>query len=246
MVTYLPRSAWGARAPEGGPGDLTPSRVEGAVLHWPGMGSRRLIKAADVAEALRGWQAYHMDDRGWSDIAYQVAVDQAGRAWTLRGLRTQSGANGNNAANEAYGAILLVVGTGEVPTPELIATTAAVLGDFRRIYPDGTKVRPHSEVRLEYTGDSTDCPGDAVRALIEAGRFEPGHTTQEDWFDMATQAELEAAVKAGTLAALREYGAALFKDEQGTADTIWDEARAHRAAELKVLDQIATNTKPAS
>jgi hypothetical protein len=206
------------------------------------MGSRRLSKAADVAEALRGWQAYHMDDRGWSDIAYQVAVDQAGRAWTLRGLRTQSGANGNNEVNEEYGAILLVVGTGEEPTPELIATTRAVVADFRELYDGGTAIRPHSAVRPS----GTDCPGDKVRALIEAGAFEPGHTTSgEDWFDMATPAQIEAAVKAGTLAALQEYGRALFSDEKGTADTLVDEAREHRAAELKVLETIATNTKAA-
>jgi hypothetical protein len=206
------------------------------------MGSRRLFKASDVAEALRGWQAYHMDDRGWSDIAYQVAVDQAGRAWTLRGLRTQSGANGNEDVNERFGAILLILGTGEVPTPAMVATTREVIRDFRELYEDGDRIEPHSAVRP----DGTDCPGDEVRALIEAGRFEPGSTSGEDWFDMATPAELEAAVKAGTLAALREYGAALFKDEQGTADTLWDEARAHRAAELKALETIATNTKPAS
>lgn len=241
MVEYLPRSAWGARAPEGGPGNLNPDEVEGAALHWPGMGARRLFKAADVAEALRGWQAYHMDDRGWSDIAYQVAVDQAGRAWTLRGLRTQSGANGDQDVNQRYGAILLIVGSGEAPTPELIATTAAVLGDFRKLYPGGTAIRPHSAVRPA----GTDCPGDAVRALIEDGRFEPGHTTQEDWFDMATEAQITAAVKAGTLAALQEYGRALFSDEKGTADTLVDEARDHRKAELSRLDAIVKNTTPA-
>lgn len=242
MVQYLPRSAWGARAPRGGPGYLTPSRVEGAVIHWPGMGSRRLFKAADVAEALRGWQAYHMDDRGWSDIAYQVAVDQAGRAWILRGLRTQSGANGNEDVNERFGAILLILGTGEEPTAAMIATTREVLRDFRALFEDGDRIEPHSAVRP----DGTDCPGSEVRALIEAGAFEPGRTTQEDWFDMATEAQITAAVKAGTLAALQEYGRALFSDEKGTADTLVDEARAHREAELKVLGTIAANTKPAS
>jgi hypothetical protein len=206
------------------------------------MGSRRLIKAADVAEALRGWQAYHMDDRGWSDIAYQVAVDQAGRAWTLRGLLTQSGANGNEEVNEEYGAILLILGTGEDPTPEMIETTRGVVADFRKIYEEGTAIRPHSAVRP----DGTDCPGDEVRALIEAGAFEPGSTSGEDWFDMATPEQITAAVKAGVLGALTEYGRALFSDEKGTADTLVDEARAHREAELKVLGTIAANTKPAS
>lgn len=200
MVTYLPRSAWGARAPRSGPGDLTVSRVEGAVIHWPGMEDRRLYSSAAVASALRGWQAYHMDDKGWSDIAYQVAVDQAGRAWTLRGLRTQSGANGNNDVNERYGAILLIVGTGEEPTAELIATTREVIRDFRGIYPGGTAIKPHSAVRPE----PTDCPGNAVRALITARAFEPGRpttdTNQEDEMTPAQMTELKEFIEARTKA----------------------------------------------
>lgn len=247
MVEYLPRSAWRARTAHGGPGELTPSRVEGVAVHWPGMGSRRLLERDDVAGALQGWQAYHMDGRGWSDIAYQAAVDQAGRAWTLRGLRTQSGANGSADVNERFGAVLLIVGSGETPSAAMVATTRGVIADFRRIFPRGTLIRPHSAVRP----DGTDCPGDAVRELIAAGMFEPGGPTQPptprgDWFDMATPKEIEDAMYRGTLRALREYGASLFKDEQGTADALWDEARAHRAAELKELRQIATNTKPAS
>lgn len=250
MVTYLPRSAWGARPPDGGPGNLTPSRVEGAALHWPGMGSRRLFKAADVAEALRGWQDYHMDDRGWSDIAYQVAVDQAGRAWTLRGLRTQSGANGDNDVNERFGAILLILGSGEVPTPALIATTQGVIADFRRLYEDGTAIKPHSAVRPA----GTDCPGDAVRALITAGRFEPGNTTQEDWLDMATKAEVQAAFEAAIKAAgpaaveagIGAYMQRFYKDGSGTGDAIWDDMRADAKTQADLLGQIAANTKPAS
>lgn len=177
MVDYLPRSAWNARPPNGGPGALTVSRVEGAVIHWPGTGSTSVIHSyAAVASALRGWQNYHMDERGWSDIAYQVAVDQAGRAWTLRGLRTQSGANGNEDLNERYGAILLVLVTGEQPTAAMKATTRAVIADFRKIYPGGTAIRPHSAVRP----DGTDCPGDAARACIARGDFTPNSTSEDD------------------------------------------------------------------
>jgi hypothetical protein len=39
MVDYLPRSAWNARPARSGPGPLTVSRVEGVVIHWPGMGT---------------------------------------------------------------------------------------------------------------------------------------------------------------------------------------------------------------
>lgn len=56
-----------------------------------------------------------------------------------------------------------------------------------------------------------------VQKLLDASK-------EKDWLDMATQAEVQTAV----LGALITYGAALFKDESGTADTLWDEARADR------------------
>lgn len=174
MVDYLSRDDWGARKPTPGPGLLDPDWVEGVAVHWPGTESDHPIHTVGaVASALRGWQAYHMDDRGWSDIAYQVAVDQAGRAWTLRGLRNQSGANGDTEANKRYGAILLVLIAGEEPSEAMKGTVRAVVGDFRRLFPHGTMIRPHWAVRPE----PTDCPGPAATAALERGEFTPGHQT---------------------------------------------------------------------
>lgn len=170
MVEYLARSAWNARAPEQGPGLLTPSRVEGIVIHWPGTGDDKPIHSqAAVASALRGWQDYHMDVHGWSDIAYQAAVDQAGRAWKLRGLATQSGANGDNDVNERFGALLLVLVDDEEPTEAMKATVRGVITDFRDLFPHAAEIRPHSAVRPS----PTDCPGDRARAAIVRGDFEP-------------------------------------------------------------------------
>ncbi|HEY9334650.1 MAG TPA: peptidoglycan recognition family protein [Kribbella sp.] len=177
------------------------SQVEGAVIHWPGTGTSTPIHTqAAVASALRGWQDYHMDTRGWSDIAYQVAVDQAGRAWDLRGLRTQSGANGDTDVNERYGAILLVLVDDEEPTAAMAFTVRGVIADFRRLYPHGTAIRPHSAVRPE----PTDCPGPAARAAIARGDFDPDtaptpdHPTEDD--DMWTPEQAEKIEKRYTLA----------------------------------------------
>lgn len=171
MVTYLPRSAWNAR-PANGSTPLVAAEVEGTALHWPGMAEP--ISSQDaVASALRGWQDWHMDGRGWSDIAYQVAVDQAGRAWTLRGLTTRSAANGDADVNRRYGAILLVLAPGEEPSDEMSATVCGVIADFRAIYPNGTAIEPHSAVRPA----GTDCPGDAARAAITRGDFTPTEET---------------------------------------------------------------------
>lgn len=202
MVDYLPRSAWNAAPATGGPGILTSSRVGGVVIHWPGSGETDSFDSrAEVAAALHGWQRYHQENKGWSDIAYQVAVDQAGRAWTLRGLLTQSGANGNNALNERYGAILLVLIAGEEPSAAMKSTTRAVIADFRAIYgPDADAILPHSAVRP----DPTDCPGDAARAAIARGDFDPhtaptpDHPTEDD--DMWTPEQAEKIEKRYVLA----------------------------------------------
>lgn len=225
MVVYLPRSEWNARPPNGGPGSLTVSRVQGAVIHWPGTASKTPITSKTaVASALRGWQNYHMDTKGWSDIAYQVAVDNAGRAWTLRGLRTQSGANGNNELNEEYGAILLVLIAGEQPSAAMSATVRGVIADFRELYPKGTLIRPHSAVRP----DGTDCPGDAARAAIARGAFTPKATpTPED--DMPyTPEQLRAMMQAEN----EEYGSRLWAQPTGTGTKFIEST----AAELDAIN----------
>lgn len=229
-LNYLPRSAWNAR-PSKGPTHLNATGLLGTALHWPGMGNHRLFAQDDVAHALRGWQDYHMDTRGWSDIAYQVAVDQAGRAWQLRGLTTRSGANGDADANLAYGAILLVLGTGETPTGALINTTRQVIADFRRLYPKATAIKPHSWVRTQYTGAGTDCPGDAARGLIAAGQFEPRTTTPVEDDMPYTEDQLRAMMQAE----IEEYMTRFWVSPTGTGTAIREQ-----------LDRIETDAKAAA
>jgi hypothetical protein len=191
MTTYLPRSAWNARESRGS-SPLNPAEVVGIAVHWPGM-AKPIDAVGDtgkarIASALRGWQDYHMDVRGWSDIAYQVAIDQAGRAWTLRGW-TRSAANGDTDVNSRYGAALLILGPGEEPTAAMKDTTRNVITDFRVFFPAGLQIKPHSYVRPA----GTDCPGDPARAAITRGDFTPTPTIPED-NDMTTE-ELAALIR---------------------------------------------------
>lgn len=255
MVDYLPRSAWAARTSRGATA-LVASNIDGEALHWPGM--TKPIDAAGavgqrrVASALRGWQNYHMDVRGWSDIAYQIAIDQAGRAWTLRGLNIRSGANGDADVNLRFGAFLLVLAPGEQPSAAMVATTKGVIADFRKRYP-GARLKPygHRDVRPRNSQgqQTTDCPGDIAEALINAGKFTPGATTPppvtppkppvtppstKDIIDMATQAEVAQAVSDG----IRMYMKDFFTDEQGTGDTLADAAAERGQAEIAKLDEL--------
>lgn len=145
-----------------------PPPVEGIALHWPATSSP-LRNTARVMSALRAWQTYHMDVKGWSDIAYQVAIDQAGNTYRLRGLRYRSAANGDEDTNERFGALLLVVAQGEKPTQELIEATRRVIARHRALFQHSKRIVGHGEIRP----GPTACPGPQIQKLIDDGKFDP-------------------------------------------------------------------------
>lgn len=167
---YFTRDDWGAREARGGPGPLDPAQVVGIALHWPGLTSP-IRGVSSVKAALRGWQDFHMDSRGWSDIAYQEAVDQDGNVYRLRGFRTQSGANGDEDVNERFGALLLIVAPGETPTSAMIAAVRSRVARFADLYPKGSRIVGHGDIRP----GGTECPGALVTSLIRRGAFRPSH-----------------------------------------------------------------------
>lgn len=167
-MTRYSRADWRARPARPGPGRLDPREVIGVALHWPAM-SGRLDTVEEVMAALRSWQAYHMDSHGWSDIAYQEAIDQAGNVYRLRGLRTQPGANGDEHTNESYGALLLVVGPGEEPSEAMILAVRRRIARHRELFPRSKRIVGHGQIRPEPTA----CPGDQVQRLITRGVLNP-------------------------------------------------------------------------
>lgn len=171
MPKTYSRSEWGARPARGGPGLLYGSTVESIALHWPAM-TKPIRGVENVKAALRGWQIFHQDTRGWSDIAYQEAVDQDGNRYVLRGLDVQSGANGDTGTNKANGAVLLILAPGEQPTPAMMKAVRRVVADHRRLFPRSRGVKGHADVRPEPTA----CPGPIVLGLIRTGAFEPDNT----------------------------------------------------------------------
>jgi len=167
----MTRADWTTHGPVRPLTRLDPAQVVGMAVHWPGTtgpigdpGARR------IAARLEGYRAFHTDPepvgRGWSDIAYNVAVDQGGRIWPLRGIAWRSAANGDQATNMRYVAVLALVGPGEQPTPELLEGLRVVRRDnVLTSYPAARNVVGHRDVRP----DPTDCPGDILERLIKAG-----------------------------------------------------------------------------
>ncbi len=170
-MTYYTREQWAARDANGGPGPLDLDGVEGIALHWPAM-TAPLTTVEAVKAALRAWQKFHIDTRGWSDIAYQEGVDQKGNAYQLRGLPIQSGANGDTDVNERFGALLLILAPGELPSELMVATVKSRIAKHRELFPKSELIVGHGEIRP----GGTQCPGPLVQEAIDAGLFEPDPT----------------------------------------------------------------------
>jgi hypothetical protein len=72
------REAWGALPPAG---EAPQHRVERLTVHHAAVPLENLT---DGPVQLRSFQRFHMQDRGWPDIAYHVGVDRAGHVYALR------------------------------------------------------------------------------------------------------------------------------------------------------------------
>lgn len=105
-------------------------------------------------EVLRGFQRYHMDAHGWSDIGYHFAIFASGNVYACRNY----GAYGAHAynANHTTG-IVFVMGPRDKATPEMLASFRALCQDkgIRRF-------RGHNQV----PGNATACPGPDLTAKL--------------------------------------------------------------------------------
>lgn len=162
--TIKPRSAWTNTKSNAVPAKS--ADMHGVAVHHPG-DPGTLAKESDkqTAARLEGYRRQHVNVNGWKDIAYNVAVDQRGQLWTLRGISRQCGANGTSTANRQNGAILVLVGNGEAPTDACIRGIQYAIRLYDVRFPGKIKsVRPHSY----FIG--TGCPGSELRRLLNDGK----------------------------------------------------------------------------
>jgi hypothetical protein len=163
-MNLVTRAQWGARPRKGNP---TPLRPTGATAHWEGphMGT---FPHASCPAKVRGIQAFHMDARGWSDIAYNAVVCPHGYVFEGRGRGVRSAANGTNVGNDADGAVCYLGGEGDPFTPE----GAAAMADALHWLSPGGQRHAHRDWK------PTTCPGDTIAAWVHSpAALTPGAPT---------------------------------------------------------------------
>lgn len=156
-VTMVSRKEWGARPPKRVVHMNTPVTV--LFIHHTDMQSCHSLD--QCIKDMRIIQNFHMDDRGWNDIAYNYLIGEDGRVYEGRGWNSVgSHTLGWNDVSIAFS----VMGnyTDHVPNDAAIAQIFGLMDcatSLKKLTPD-FKMYGHRDVR------PTSCPGEAFYKLI--------------------------------------------------------------------------------
>lgn len=164
MPVIVTRSEWGARSPKRvNSGTMT----EIPTCHWNGptltIGGKTTWDHSKCAAMVRGIQSYHMDAKGWNDIAYNFVECPHGYTFEGRGLNVWNGANGTNHGNRNSHAVMCLAGEGN-PFPE-----AEKQGFKKCINYISRYAKAPNRCRGHRDHKSTQCPGDARYKWVHAG-----------------------------------------------------------------------------
>lgn len=163
-MNIVSRSAWGARAPKYiNRGHLK----EKSTGHWNGptvtVGGKLEWNHDHCAGLVRGIQNFHMDSRGWADIAYNFVICPHEVIFEGRGLNVQNGANGTNSGNKTSHAIMWLSGE-DNPFSEF---QKAAFRQCVKYIGDNTQAPDACVGHRDHK--ATACPGDARYRWIKAG-----------------------------------------------------------------------------
>lgn len=165
------RDQWGARGPRGS------SRLRATDVtagHWNGpaitIGGQGVFGHDRCASLVRGIQSFHMNARGWFDIAYNFVVCQHGAVYVGRGINTRSAANGTNASNGASHAVMYLGGEGNEFTQAGRSGMKAAFDYIAKSTTAPAGGKGHRDIK------ATACPGDTIYHWIRSGMPLDGST----------------------------------------------------------------------
>jgi hypothetical protein len=188
-MQLVTRDAWGARAPRNRT-SLHRSEQRGTGVHYSGSAAESTADHGLCDNVVRSIQRFHMDSRGWSDIAYSYLVCIHGAVFEGRGRGVRTAANGTNAGNDGYHAVCFlggdVAGRADVTPAGKNSIRDAVL--HCNAWAGVDQVRPHSWFK------PTGCPGDELRVWIASGMpvDQPPPPQEDDMFEQKDRDQLIA------------------------------------------------------
>lgn len=163
-MRLVSRAEWGA--PANTPAaDLRTAR--GVKIHW--IGGPNHDASHDLCDDhVRSIRQEHLSNptQGWVDIAYNFVVCQHGYVYEGRGLRKESGANGNQPLNLAHYAVCAIQGTNESASDAMKEGLADAVEYLRR-NGAGAELLGHRD------GYATDCPGPELYLWVHSGGPRP-------------------------------------------------------------------------
>ncbi len=162
------------------------------VVHWGGATVPPITKFGE-RRLLRGWQRFHIDSRGWRDIAYNYAVGNSGTTYRLRGWNPSGATSGDFEGdgipenNEAVACVWLGGSGGRISDKAYAAMGGLVRDVLTVIDLEPDVVIGHRDVK-----GATTCPGNGWITWIRAEGWQtpPGaDPEQED--DMVVRAAMQ-------------------------------------------------------
>jgi hypothetical protein len=224
-MQLVSRDAWGARAPRNRT-SLHRSEQRGTGVHYSGSAAESTADHGLCDNVVRSIQRFHMDSRGWSDIAYSYLVCIHGAVFEGRGRGVRTAANGTNAGNDGYHAVCFLggdaIGRDDVSDAGRAAIADAV--HHCNAWAGVDEVRPHSFFK------ATGCPGAELRAWIAAGMpvAEPSPPVEDDMTPEQAQQLNDVTASVNRIEAALFQGHAINKDHP--IDNLFDAAgKTHQA-----------------
>jgi len=155
-MDFISRTEWHARPPKRSFSRLRSSRVVGIVVHHSGVAN-----PPDGVTAVRAYERYHMDTRGWNAIAYNWLVDERGVIYEGRGPGIVSGATKHyNFKTES----ICYTGYGGKKLPEVaLISITEVIEDIQARYGGRLWLKGHQDLA------ATTCPGSELYAWLKNG-----------------------------------------------------------------------------
>ncbi len=164
-MKYIPRRDWGARLARGS-ALLPSSTVDTLVFHYTAADSDEEKDHKNCARRVRSIQNFHIDSRGWDDIAYNELVCRHGYVFEGRGFGVRSAATG---VDNSHTYAICFLGDDKKNRKDITAKALQALIDITRSYGRGAgkkfKYRGHKDFM------QTSCPGAELYSIIHSFGF---------------------------------------------------------------------------